>query len=533
MSAPFSPHQNGTAERAWRTTFDMARCLILQSGVPKTLWHYADSAASFTRNRCYNKRLNLTPFEVVTHKKPNLKDMQPFGKPCYGYVQKPKKLEDRAEKGIFIGMDRDSPAHLVYFPESDKVKKIRVVKFFQENSVQIQNEQNETVIIHESASDEEDFVSPKEKQGVPQSPETETGETNKRVRAKPKYLEDYVANVELDERVNVALHYCYGMNVPKTFDDAMNCEDSEMWKKAMDVEMSALRENDTYELTTLPPGKDIVGGKWAFAVKDNQNDAPTFKARFIAKGYSQTQDIDYEETFSPTAHMSSLRALMQISVQNNMIINQMDMKSAYLNAPIDYEIYVKQPEGYENCEKLVLRLNKSLYGLKQSGRNWNQTFHKFMSEQGFQQSQNDTCVYTKSKGDDLIIILVWVDDVIIASNNKTLLERTKDGLKSQFKMKDLGVISHFLGIEFHVQDGSITMTHSKYIAKILEHFGMQEFKPRKTPAEIDVKPSVSEKLDDHDSSLYKSIVEHNRGDIFTKPLCSMKINKFVNMIMGK
>ncbi|RUS73520.1 hypothetical protein EGW08_018705 [Elysia chlorotica] len=359
MSAPFSPHQNGTAERAWRTTFDMARCLILQSGVPKTLWHYAVSAASFTRNRCYNKRLNLTPFEVVTHKKPNLKDMQPFGKPCYGYVQKPKKLEDRAEKGIFIGMDRDSPAHLVYFPESDKVKKIRVVKFFQENSVQIQNEQNETVIIHDSASDEEDFVSPKEKQGVPQSPETETGETNKRVRAKPKYLEDYVTNVELDERVNVALHYCYGMNVPKTFDDAMNCEDSEKWKKAMDVEMSALRENDTYELTTLPPGKDIVGGKWVFAVKDNQNDEPIFKARFVAKGYSQTQDIDYGETFSPTAHMSSLRALMQISVQNNMIINQMDVKSAYLNAPIDYEIYVKQPEGYEvmgeNCEKLVLK----------------------------------------------------------------------------------------------------------------------------------------------------------------------------------
>ncbi|GFR67435.1 transposon Ty2-C Gag-Pol polyprotein [Elysia marginata] len=132
-SAPFSPHQNGTAERAWRTLFDMARCLLLQSGLPKTIWPYAVMAASYIRNRCINKRLGIIPFEAVTNKKPNMKNMQQFEKPGYAFVQNPKQLNDRSEKGCFVRFDRDSPAHLVYFPDSEAVKKVRIVKFLEDD----------------------------------------------------------------------------------------------------------------------------------------------------------------------------------------------------------------------------------------------------------------------------------------------------------------------------------------------------------------------------------------------------------------
>lgn len=137
----------------------------------------------------------------------------------------------------------------------------------------------------------------------------------------------------------------------------------------MNTEMKALTDNETFELVPHPKDRQIVGAKWVYTVKTNQNGEETYKARFVAKGYSQVQDIDYKETFAPTARMSSVRTLLQRTLQNDMIINHMDVKTAYLNAPIDREIYIEQPEGFEkfgkNGEKLVCKLKRSLYGLKQ------------------------------------------------------------------------------------------------------------------------------------------------------------------------
>ena len=167
----------------------------------------------------------------------------------------------------------------------------------------------------------------------------------------------------------------------------------------MDDEILSLEDNNTYELTTLPDGCTSIGSRWVFAVKLGPDDEEKYKARLVAKGYSQVHGIDYQETFSPTAKITSIRMLMQLAVQNDYYINQMDVKSAYLNADIDAEIYVDQPEGYckqsDNGSKLVWKLKKSLYGLKQSGRNWNELFHTFLSSDGFKQSLSDTCVYTK------------------------------------------------------------------------------------------------------------------------------------------
>lgn len=129
FSAPYSPHQNGTAERAWRSIFDMARCLLLEAKVPKTLWTYAAKAAGYIRNRCYNPRTGKTPYEMFTGKRPNLGHMHVFGSPCHAYVQNKKKLDPRSQQGVFIGYDGLSPAYLVYFPEINDVKRVRCVKF--------------------------------------------------------------------------------------------------------------------------------------------------------------------------------------------------------------------------------------------------------------------------------------------------------------------------------------------------------------------------------------------------------------------
>ena len=161
-----------------------------------------------------------------------------------------------------------------------------------------------------------------------------------------------------------------------------------------------------------------------YTIKEGSDGAKTYKARYVAKGYSQVRGVDYQETFAPTANLTSVRALLQIAAQHDLILHQMDVKTAFLNAPIDFEIYMDQAEGFKapssSNGRLAYKLNKSLYGLKQSGRNWNNVLHCFLLDNQFVQSPIDNCMYTiKQFGSKMVVILVWVDDIIIAASGMT------------------------------------------------------------------------------------------------------------------
>ncbi|GFS12504.1 reverse transcriptase [Elysia marginata] len=276
--------------------------------------------------------------------------------------------------------------------------------------------------------------------------------------------------------------------------------------------MRALDENETFKITPLPAGRKAVGGRWVFAIKSGPNEEK-HKARFVAKGYSQIPEIDYDKTFSPTARMTSIRTVIQLAVQNNLDVHQMDVKAAYLNAPIDKEIYVEQPEGYvvkgKSSEKLVLKLKKSLYGLKQSGRNWSMKLQSHLIEQGFVQSKADPCVYvlhSSRQPSDHAILVVWVDDIIIAASNSTLMTDIKTKLSLNFQMKDLGKISWFLGIQFCHSMNSITLNQKKHVEKLLEKFKMTDYKPKYTPCAINLNKFLNEPAEKADARLYKEIV---------------------------
>ena len=521
-SAPYSQHQNGKAERAWRTLFDMARCLLVQSGLNKNMWTYAVLTAAYVRNRCFNQKIESTPFEQITGKKPNIANMQPFGSTCFCSVQKPKKLENRSVKGIFIWYDRRSPAYLIYFPETQEIKKIRCVQFhnvdsgkpdsfeipFDEDYVHDKNKP-------ETQKKNEPTVTVEENETTQQcqsSQSQEATDLGKRNRTRPKYLDDYIVindhdNSNSEERDflnSTFLHYCYNTvhHIPTSYNNAMTCDEACKWQEAMDDEMCALEENDTFELTTLPPGRKAVGGGWVFNVKSNPNGEETYKARYVAKGFSQIPDIDFQETFSPTARITSVRTLVQCAVQNGQMIHQMDVKTAYLNAPIDCELYVEKPEGYvktnEQGEKLVWKLRKSLYGLKQSGRNWNNLLHSHLIADGFTQSLVDTCVYVKNSHDEneMCIVLVWVDDILLVTKSEVAMTNIKKSLSKHFHMKDLGPISWFLGIEFEHEKDSISMGQAQYINKLLKKFNMESCKPKQTACDMNINKLLSQTHDD-------------------------------------
>jgi len=179
-----------------------------------------------------------------------------------------------------------------------------------------------------------------------------------------------------DDQVMSSIDYsCKVSAFPQNYKEAIKSPKSEHWKNAMEEEMNSLKENDTFTLTTLPEERKVVGGRWVYTVEENPSGSKTYEARYVAKGYNQTEGVHYHETFAPTANFTSVRILMQLAAQYDLILQQMDVKTAYLNASIDCEIFFEKPEGFEiassSNDVLVYKLKKSLYGLKQSGRNWN------------------------------------------------------------------------------------------------------------------------------------------------------------------
>ena len=503
MSAPYSPHQIGTAERHWRTLFEMGRCLLLHSNLHKEFWPYAVMTATYIRNRCFNNRLKQIPHFAITGRKPNLSNMRVFGSECSAYKQNKQKLDPRCTKGISLGYDNGSPAYLVYIPETGKVMKYRVVKF----PTTRKGVEQQTQTVRPLPDDDDDLmpsphsISDVDRSVQPQG-ESETSPTcqppdkglrcSTRTTRPPAYPSDYVTDMEDDDQVLTNADYCYKSSAfPQTYQEAMDSPESSNWKAAMEEEMNSLTENNTFTFSDLPEGKNAVGGRWVFTMKETSTGAKTFKARYVAKGYSQVSGIDFQETFAPTANLTSLRVLMQMAAQHDLVLHQMDVKTAYLNAPIDCEIYMDQAEGFEvpseSGGRLVYKLNKSLYGLKQSGRNWNHVLHCFLLENSFVQSPVDNCVYTKHVKSGFVPMLVWVDDIIIAASNMLLMSKAKGMLKERFHMKDLGRLSYFLGLHFEQGDGFVKMNQTGYITKVLERFELTNCKPRSTPSELKLK----------------------------------------------
>ncbi|KAJ9547641.1 hypothetical protein OSB04_020184 [Centaurea solstitialis] len=208
---------------------------------------------------------------------------------------------------------------------------------------------------------------------------------------------------------------------------------------------------------------------------DMDGNVHTFKARLVAKGFTQTHGIDYDETFSPVAMLKSIRILMAISAYFNYEIWQMDVKTAFLNGKLTEDVYMEQPEGFEDPENpnKVCKLLKSIYGLKQASRSWNLHFDERIKEFGFAKSEFEPCVYTKFSGSIVTFLVLYVDDILLIGNDSV-----KSWLSRCFQMKDLGEAAYILGIKIYRNRSKrlIGLSQSTYIDKILKRFRMDESK---------------------------------------------------------
>jgi len=299
---------------------------------------------------------------------------------------------------------------------------------------------------------------------------------------------------------------------PASYAEAMRSNDARDWTEACQYEMDALSKNKTWELVDLPPNRKAVKSKWVFKLKADGR----YRARLVAKGFTQIPGIDYDQTFSPVARFESLRLLLALAALEDWEIHQMDVKSAFLNGVLDEEIYMEQPQGFVTAgkETKVCRLKKAIYGLKQASRAWNQQFHTVLTELGFTRTYSDAGVYiymNKSEDNDLIIVILYVDDITMMGPSLKAIKWLKSCLHKRYEISDLGEISSYLGMRI-TRDRSkkrLEIDQAGYIKDVIDRFSMTDANPHNTPlpagADVHLVKHAEEASQD-DIKLYQSLI---------------------------
>nr|KAJ0198658.1 hypothetical protein LSAT_V11C600318930 [Lactuca sativa] len=434
-----------------------------------------------------NKRSKNTPYELWCKKVPNLSYLKVWGCRAVVRLTKPKRktLGERGIDCIFIGYVEHSKAYRFYVLESN-------------DSVSV----NTVIESRDAIFDEERFTSiPRPRDMVHQSSSKSTTQVedvsggasfeprkSTRARKAKSFGSDFqLYLVEGTRNETISQHqYCFNIEEdPKTFSEAMDSRDVHFWKEAIHDEIDSIMHNNTWVLADLPPGCKALRCKWILKRKMKVDSTiDKYKARLVIQGFRQKEGIDFFDTYSPVTRISTIRLLLALAAIHNLVIHQMDIKTAFLNGDLDEEIYMKQPEEFvmSGIEHKVCKLKKSLYGLEKAPKQWHQKFDDVVFSNGFALNQADKCVYgnfdTSGKG---VMICLYVDDMLIFGTDLEEVDKTKKFLSSSFDMKDMGEAEVILGIRIRKGNNEISISQSHYIEKILKKFHFENCSPVSTP----------------------------------------------------
>ena len=508
-SCDYTPQQNGTAERANGSVLSVARCLLFQAGLDKKFWAEAMNCAVYLRNRCPSRALDgLIPEEVWTGMPVNYEHLRVFGSTAHVMIPKEKrgKFDPRSRKLTFIGysemskgykfVDLKEPTMIIrsrdahfeedhicstnldidFQPEEPSVIETPAVTVQIQNAVKVPQIPEPRVVVIEdfepdsfnssfNFSDSEGF------QGFEDQLEEEH-RYPQRIRRKKQNLDMVYSFLTV---LNKA---------PLTMKEAVNSPDADQWKRAMEEEISCLRKNNAWELVSRPTNQKVVSSKWLFKIKRDADGNPVrYKARFVARGFSQTPGVDYQDTFSPTVSHASVRLLFALAAKMDWITEHLDVETAFLQGELQEELYIEPPQGFVEGSK-VCKLNKAIYGLKQAAYAWYHTIRQALAEMNFKASLLEPCIFYKHSEEDKIVVTLYVDDLILFSSNRSLVNSTKNELRRRFTIRELGPVRDYLGVRINrTPDGSIHLDQQAYLDQVLERFGMTDCNGARTPME--------------------------------------------------
>lgn len=574
-SCPYTPQQNGVAERKNRHLMEVARSIMFHSHVPKRFWGDAVMTACYLINRIPTKILkDISPFEVLNKTKPSLDHLKVFGCVCFVLVpgEQRTKLDAKSIKSIFLGYSTTQKGYKCYDPVNNKLLVSRDVKFMEnqgyyekmdwknvkdlanstsdrmeslrfllnhlgnssashnepcdmgsnQESTSTQNENLEDAQETRNPSDQ-DLVEPPQNDESPDQAEGEIeSEPLKDQHQAPDQVEESVEEI-IPLRRSTRLRFgpehwkqtrVYYNNqaiahpiqsvcslallpsdhqafigkidlhhIPQSYEEA---KESKEWVAAVDDEIGAMSRNHTWDEADLPLGKKAVSSRWIFTIKYLSNgDIERYKARLVARGFTQSYGDDYTDTFAPVAKLHTVRVVLSIATNLSWDLWQMDVKNAFLQGELEEEVYMTPPPGLEDSitPGKVLRLRKAIYGLKQSPRAWYHKLSSTLKDRGFKRSEADHTLFTLQSPQGIIVVLVYVDDLIISGSDQVGIQETKSFLKSVFDIKDLGELKYFLGIEICRSSEGLFLSQRKYTLDLLSETGKLGSKPAKTPLE--------------------------------------------------
>ena len=245
---------------------------------------------------------------------------------------------------------------------------------------------------------------------------------------------------------------------------------------------TALTKHGIIDPTQLPPANThLVDSKWVFKVKRNADSTiKKFKARLVARGFTQREGIDFNETYAPVVKFNTLRVLLALAAKLDLHVHQMDVITAFLNGDLDVEIWMRLPEG---TGAQTVKLRRSLYGLKQSPRLWNKVLDSFLRDLGFTISEVDTALYIRKTDTKILIVAVYVDDLTILASDLQDLADLKMTFAKRFKMEDMGELSYLLGLQVtrNRSKRTISIGQQKYIADMIDKFNLNGMRPNHIP----------------------------------------------------
>ena len=568
-STPYTPQQNGVAERFNRTLEE--RVIAMLDGSPLDARYWGDAVQTYmvVHNMCPTAALpRTTPFERFFGHKPNAAALRTFGATAYVQVPRVKRkhLDSHSQKCIFIGYPKGVKgwrflntvtgsifeSRDAVFDESSTMSKLagsdlappprQSILVLGSSPAEVplpdasrsvagakspsaSSDEHTSEVSSTSHSDSDSSLEPEVSGSGGEASETEefylsdgspySSDDGSGSDSGPFDLDEVSADSlniqdELAQLVKVypelagvtavanlvgvaptrdgqADHPVLATSVklPRNVEEALAGPQSSQWREAMGREIQSCVLAGTWQIVELPRGKKAVKCRWVFTVKENADGTiERFKARIVAKGFTQRPGIDFNETFAPVARFSSIRAILHLAACQDWELDQLDITTAFLNGDLDEEIFMEQPPGFEEGGPgSVCRLQKSLYGLRQSPRQWNIKLHEALQQMGFTRLKSDNSVYLLREGSDIVIMAVYVDDQMLASNSRRLLDKVKRDLASRFTLRDLGALSVFLGVHITRDRGDrkISLSQSKYVDEILDKFSMAGCSTQPTP----------------------------------------------------
>eukprot|EP00963_Diacronema_lutheri_P013672 scaffold2671_cov455-Pavlova_lutheri.AAC.2 len=525
LTAGYAPEQND-AERYHRDLRDHASTMLENCNLPTKYWGEAIRNYAYTRNKLPPSTGNdrTTPYEKLTKKPANIQNLRVFGCECWVLKPKPRitgKFDPRSEKGIMLGYENSSTYRVLvgnnlaisrnvrfnedrmgtYNPTTYEKRTYGDLTNYLNQSIQWEENGTEltdlgTTTPPEPDNDTENLLSaPQEETGSDLTLQGNSGEeqaeNGQRYNLRPNRRTNYTAFNAKD--------------LPDKFDgyhQAMRRHDKEMWDQAVQNELNSLNQMRTWEFSELPKEKKALGTKWIFNIKrDGCNNIIKYKARLVALGCHQRPGVDYDEIYASVVSKTGLRLFLAVVNQLDLHLHQLDVETAFLNAELEEEVYLRIPNGLAAKDESaqVLKLNRSLYGLKQAPRAWNHELTKTLTDLNFICNQLDQSVLKCNTDEMTCLICFYVDDILIASSDLTAIQTIKELIKSKYKITDMGEAQHFLGMTIQRDRLAkiLTMHQENKVSNYIKEHRIEESRSQSIPLNVPLKEDQESEGIDH------------------------------------